>query len=181
MNEKTFALPLPEKRDLAAATPVPERTYTKKEIGQMRRRYITVQNSTVVTCGHKFKTDGSTPSTNCDDCWSAFFKVNPELIERIHNILRTSGAGVLMATMGRKFVKKFMRYLTAELIIPEGVNLGGPIPFESKDETCWSPIEQSNPLTERTDAISKEGEGAGSTEGRSSEAGITGGTLQSNS
>ena len=176
MNEETFALPLPEKRDLAAAAPVPERTYTKKEIGQMRRRYITVQNSTVVTCGHKFKTDGSTPSTNCDDCWSAFFKVNPELIERIHNILRTSGAGVLMATMGRKFVKKFMRYLTAELVTPEGVTLEG---IEEMDPT--PKIEQSNPLTERTDAISKEGEGAGSTEGRSSEAGITGGTLQSNS
>jgi hypothetical protein len=152
MNEETFALPLPERQDLAAATPVPERIYTKKEIGQMRRRYVTVQNSTVVTCGHKFKTDGSTPSTNCDDCWHAFFKVNPELIERIHNILRTSGAGVLMASMGRKFVKKFMRYLEAELVIPEGVTLEGvdePTAIEqtnpviTQEETCTTPAQET--------------------------------------
>ena len=176
MTEETFTLPTGDKLDLAAAAPVPERTYTKKEIGQMRRRYVTVQNSTVVTCGHKFKTDGSTPSTNCDDCWSAFFKVNPELIERIHNILRTSGASVLMASMGRKFVKKFMRYLTAELVTPEGVTLEG---IEEMDPT--PKIEQTNPVIERTDAIPEETEGGAEGSSRSSEAGIVGGTLQSNS
>ena len=65
MNEETFALPVPDKQDLAAATPVPEPTYTAKQIGQMRKRYITVRHSTVTACGHKFKTDGSTPSMKC--------------------------------------------------------------------------------------------------------------------
>ena len=115
MTEETFALPIPEKHDLAAATPVPERTYTKKEIGQMRKRFFTIQHSTVTACGHKFKTDGSTPSTNCDDCWWAFFQTSPELLERLHNVLRTGGPSVLIATMGRKFVKKFGKYLETVL------------------------------------------------------------------
>jgi hypothetical protein len=110
----TFELPLGDKKDLAAATPVPEPEYTPLQIGQMRRRYVTVTLGHVVTCNHPFWTDKQ-PARNCDDCWFAFFKVNPELIERIHNILRTSGAGVLMATMGRKFVKKFGKYLETVL------------------------------------------------------------------
>lgn len=122
MTEEAFTLPTGDKLDLAAATPIPEPEYTPRQIGQMRRRYITVTLGHVVACGHPFWTDRQ-PARNCADCWNAWFQTNPELIERIHNVLRTGGPSVLIATMGRKFVKRFGKYLETVLVTPKGVTL----------------------------------------------------------
>ena len=89
--------------------------YTRKQIGEMRRRFITVVHDTVSSCGHKFRKDAQ-PKNNCFDCWYAYFKLGVNMAD-IHQQLSIPKFGVMVVTReyGAKFVKMFRRFLAVEL------------------------------------------------------------------
>jgi hypothetical protein len=92
------------------------RQYTRKEIGQMRRRYVTIVNSTVKACGHPVKFDQTTqPHNNCIECWSAYFLTAIDL-EGVHVVLTKQGVRALIAQRGAKFVKMFRGFLNSRLM-----------------------------------------------------------------
>jgi hypothetical protein len=107
---------------VAEATKVPEPPkYTAKQIGQMRRYWLTQTNGKVTACGHKdnfSKTEkraGKPPRNNCVECWKAFFYTSCDL-EGIHVILTKQGVRALTAIHGIKFVKMFHGFLSTSLL-----------------------------------------------------------------
>jgi len=95
---------------------------TRKQIGELRRMYITNVNGTVTACGHKdnfSKTDkraGKMPSNNCVECWTAYFMTSVDL-EGVHVVLtQKNGVRALTAQRGVKFVKAFHGFLTSRLM-----------------------------------------------------------------
>lgn len=93
----------------------PKPVLTRKQIGQLRRRFLTTQHGTVVTCGHKAKFDnGRQPTNNCVECWNAFFHMSCDL-DAIHKYLTEQGAKKFQAKFGDKFTKNFRGFLHKEL------------------------------------------------------------------
>jgi len=89
---------------------------TKKQIGQMRRAYVTVVHGTVRACGHKAKFNATKqPSNNCVDCWVAFFSTTADL-EALHKMLTEEGVDKFTAKYGSKFVNHFHGYLAMYLM-----------------------------------------------------------------
>ena len=98
------------------ATPPAPREYTRKELGQLRRQYVTIVHGTVKACGHAVKFDQNrAPTNNCVDCWSAYFLTSVDL-EGIHIVLTKQGVRALVAQRGTKFVKMFRGFLSAKLL-----------------------------------------------------------------
>lgn len=101
-------------------TPVPELPHTevqwtKKQIGQMRRQYITITYGTVKACGHKANfSKTKDPGNNCVACWEAFFMTSVDL-EGVHAVL-SKGAKELIKVRGSKFTKMFHGFLTTRLL-----------------------------------------------------------------
>lgn len=162
-SEAPFELPLGgTPRDLSAATSVPQvpQKLSRKEIGQLRRRHLTVVNSTVTACGHKFS--NRVPSTNCFWCYQAYFKTCADLDE-IHQQLRVGGRQVLTAKYGKKFVKMFGQFLNDELL----------------PEVC--PCNECQPRQQKgTDVVFQETQGTGSSESSDSTPSVVSGEIQSN-
>jgi len=117
-----------------ATTPAP-RAPNRREIGRMRRQYLTITRATVDACGHKFNHEKQ-PTDNCPDCWYAYFKTSVNMDE-LHQQLSIPKFGPLVLTReyGAKFVKMFRRFLTRELAALHEAPLqeGGPdvIPEET--------------------------------------------------
>lgn len=104
----------------AAPAPAPDKL-TKKQIGQLRRQYITIVNGVVKSCGHKDnfsktdRRDGKIPSNNCAGCWEAYFMTSVDL-DLIHAVLTTKGANALIAMKGKKFVRMFHGFLSSKML-----------------------------------------------------------------
>jgi hypothetical protein len=97
-------------------TDSPKQELTRKQLGQLRRQYITVVHGTVKACGHKAKFSATQqPKNNCVDCWSAYFLTSVDL-EGIHVVLTKQGVRALVAQRGTKFVKMFRGFLSAKLL-----------------------------------------------------------------
>lgn len=98
----------------APATP-PEKL-TAKQLGQLRRQYVTVVHGTVRTCEHKaaFSKDHD-PKSNCIHCWAAYMATSVDL-EFIHTVLTTKGVKALVAIKGTRFVKMFYGFLSSQLL-----------------------------------------------------------------
>lgn len=105
---KEFAEPAPP-------TPAPEKL-TRKQIGQLRRQYLTIVHGTVKQCGHKatFRKDHD-PSNNCVHCWTAYFATSVDL-DLIHAVLTQKGVKALIAMKGKKFTKMFHGFLSSQLL-----------------------------------------------------------------
>lgn len=89
---------------------------TRAQIGQMRRRYITIMHGVVKACGHKAKFSATKiPRSNCVECWRAYFMTSVDL-ESIHVVLTQRGAKELIKQKGIKFVKAFHGFLAACLL-----------------------------------------------------------------
>lgn len=88
---------------------------SRKEIGELRRRYMTVEHSAVNKCGHKLDTNHQ-PKDNCPDCWEAYFKVGLDLAEVQKVFGMEDGAYQLERKFGKKFVKRFKQFLHDELM-----------------------------------------------------------------
>ena len=100
---------------------------TRKQIGELRKRFLTREYSRVIACGHKFIPD-SMPHNHCDDCWEVFFK-SIDLVE-IHDALQVSIPAVI-ALHGEVFVKQFRRFLKLQLEAnPITVEEHGSTPIE---------------------------------------------------
>ena len=98
------------------ATPPAPREYTRKELGQLRRQYVTINHGRVKACGHKAKFSATQqPKNNCVDCWEAYFLTSVDL-EGVHVVLTKQGVRALVAQRGTKFVKMFRGFLSAKLL-----------------------------------------------------------------
>lgn len=100
-------------KDLAVEPEKPK-TLTRKELGQLRRRYITVVHGTVRACGHKFNPK-SQPRTNCESCWEAYFFTAVDTAA-IHDDLQKGGKEKLIAVYGKVFTKQFGIFLMNQLM-----------------------------------------------------------------
>ena len=94
----------------------PPEKLTRKQIGQLRRQYLTTVYGTVKTCGHKAKfSKDHNPTNNCVDCWSAYFATSVDL-DFVHTVLTTKGGKALVAMRGTKFVRMFHGFLSSQLL-----------------------------------------------------------------
>ena len=102
-----------EEPEMPAAPP---EKLTRKQIGQLRRQYLTITHGTVKACGHKatFSRDHD-PKNNCVDCWSAFFATSVDL-DFVHTVLTTKGGKALVAMKGTKYVRMFHGFLSSQLL-----------------------------------------------------------------
>lgn len=89
---------------------------TRKQLGQLRRQYMTIVYGTVKQCGHKaaFSKDHD-PKNNCVSCWSAYLATSVDL-EFIHTVLTTKGVAELTKIKGKKFVRMFHGFLSSQLL-----------------------------------------------------------------
>lgn len=100
------------------STEVPK--LTKKQVGELRRRFVTINHGTVRACGHKAKFgDNKQPGNNCVDCWTAFFMSVVDL-EQVHKFLTEKGVKAFKGKYGTKFTKAFHGFLSTKLM-PEGL------------------------------------------------------------
>ena len=99
----------------APPAPAPE-NLTRKQLGQLRRQYMTITHGTVRACGHlaRFSKDHD-PKNNCIDCWSAYLATSVDL-EFVHTILTTKGVAELTKIKGKKFVRMFHGWLSSQLV-----------------------------------------------------------------
>lgn len=86
---------------------------TRKEVGEYRRRYVTIKYPTVIACDHKFT--GRVPSLNCEDCWYAWFKTAANITE-MHTLMVEGGQSALISKYGKKVAKAFRSFLQQELL-----------------------------------------------------------------
>ena len=98
---------------LAGPAPAPPKL-TRKQIGEMRRQFMTVTHGTVILCGHKLDVKNQ-PKNNCPPCWEAYFKTGENRLVVLHDTLVTKGLPALRAQYGDKLVKQFARFLDNEL------------------------------------------------------------------
>ena len=104
-------LPTPE----VTSQPADPAKLTRKQIGQLRRQYVTVVHGTVRACGHKAKFSATKqPTNNCVDCWKAFFVTAVDL-EAVHKLLTEQGVKALEKKYGTKFMRNFHGFLATSL------------------------------------------------------------------
>ena len=94
----------------------PPEKLTRKQLGQLRRQYLTITHGRVKACDHlaRFSKDHD-PKNNCVDCWSAFFATSVDL-EFVHTVLTTKGVKALVAMKGTKFVRMFHGFISSQLL-----------------------------------------------------------------
>ena len=98
------------------APAAPPEKLTAKQLGQLRRQYVTVTHGRVRACGHlaRFSKDHD-PKNNCISCWGAYFSTSVDL-DLIHAVLTTKGVKALIAMKGTKFTKMFHGFLSSQLL-----------------------------------------------------------------
>ena len=99
----------------APPAPAPEKL-TRKQIGQLRRQYVTITHGTVKACEHKARFGkGNDPKNNCIYCWEAYFMTSVDL-DFIHAVLTQKGGKALVALKGTKFVRMFHGFLSSKML-----------------------------------------------------------------
>jgi len=107
---------------------------TRKQLGQLRRQYLTQTHGTVRACGHKAKfAKDKDPKNNCVSCWSAYFMTSVDL-EFIHAVLTQKGSKALIAMRGIKFVKMFHGWLSSNLLPALAAEINGKSEEEPRIE-----------------------------------------------
>jgi hypothetical protein len=108
---------------------------SRKEVGKMRKAYLTRVLPEVTACGHRLDTQRM-PSNNCEACWYAYFKTSVDLVA-LHAELseeapiytdngfklgrKNVGKDNLTKKYGAKFTKMFGRFLASELKGTDGI------------------------------------------------------------
>jgi hypothetical protein len=97
-------------------TAAPPEKLTRKQLGQLRRQYLTITHGTVKACEHKarFSRDHD-PKNNCPSCWAAYLATSVDL-DFVHAVLTTKGGKALVAMKGTKFVRMFHGWLSSNLL-----------------------------------------------------------------
>ena len=93
--------------------PEKKQPISRKELGQLRKRFITVQHAIVKACGHKLN-PYDTPKNNCMGCWEAHFMNGVIDLPYIHKLLDADPEGVEVQ-FGKKFVKMLRRYVRQKM------------------------------------------------------------------
>ena len=97
-------------------TDSPKQELTRKQLGQLRRQYVTINHGRVKACGHKAKFSATQqPKNNCVDCWEAFLMTSVDL-DFIHAVLTKKGAKELVRLRGTKFTRMFHGWLAAKML-----------------------------------------------------------------
>ena len=100
--------------------PAPEKL-TRKQLGQLRRQYITIVNGTVKACGHKDnfskneRREGKPPNNNCVDA-GKLISSPVSILDFVHAVLTTKGAPALIAMKGTKFTRMFHGFLSSKML-----------------------------------------------------------------
>lgn len=89
-------------------TPAPPK-FTPKQIGKLRRQFITVTHGTVNACKHKFHPTNE-PRTNCDNCWEAYFRVQTGVVKGIQSIVNALGEAELVKARGVKYLRRYKEF-----------------------------------------------------------------------
>lgn len=121
MEDLTQALEMPQPTQLNEVVEpelpaAPPEKLTRKQIGQLRRQYVTVVHGRVKACDHlaRFSKDHD-PKNNCISCWSAYLATSVDL-EFVHTILTTKGVAELTKIKGKRFVRMFHGWLSSQLV-----------------------------------------------------------------
>jgi len=115
MDPLTKTLEQPDFTEPEPLAPAPEKL-TRKQLGQLRRQYLTVQHGVVRACEHKAKfSKDHDPKNNCVSCWNAYFATSVDL-DLIHAVLTQKGVKALVAMKGTKFVRMFHGFLSSQLL-----------------------------------------------------------------
>ena len=102
-------------------TDSPKQELTRKQLGQLRRQYVTINHGRVKACNHLAKFSATQPPRgNCVDCWKAWFMTQCDL-DSLHVILTQQGAKELIKQRGVKFVKALHGFL-ASCLLPTLIN-----------------------------------------------------------
>jgi hypothetical protein len=113
-------------------TPSAPEKLTRKQLGQLRRQYVTITHGTVKSCEHlaRFSKDHD-PKNNCIYCWGAYFMTSVDL-DLVHAVLTQKGARALTAMKGTKFVRMFHGFLSTKMLpmLAAEVNNPGPVPMD---------------------------------------------------
>jgi hypothetical protein len=100
----------------AALEPAVQPKLTAKQIGQLRRQYVTIVHGHVTACKHRARFSATQqPKGNCVACWQAYFYTCVDL-EGIHIVLTKQGVKALEKQRGRKFVRAFHGFLSQCLL-----------------------------------------------------------------
>jgi hypothetical protein len=112
---ESLELTTAEFEEPAPPSEAPEKL-TRKQLGQLRRQYMTITHGTVRACGHlaRFSKDHD-PKNNCISCWGAYFSTSVDL-DLIHAVLTTKGVKALVAMKGTRFTKMFHGFLASQLL-----------------------------------------------------------------
>ena len=97
-------------------TDSPKQELTRKQLGQLRRQYVTINHGRVKACNHLAKFSATQPPKgNCVECYKAYFMTCCDL-DSIHIILTKQGVKALERIHGRKFVRAFHGFLSQSLM-----------------------------------------------------------------
>ena len=121
MEDLTQAMEMPQPTQLNEVVEpelpaAPPEKLTRKQIGQLRRQYVTVVHGRVKACDHlaRFSKDHD-PKNNCVYCWGAYFMTSVDL-DLIHAVLTQKGSKALVAMKGTKFVRMFHGFLSTKML-----------------------------------------------------------------
>ncbi len=129
------------------APAAPPEKLTAKQLGQLRRQYVTVTHGRVRACGHlaRFSKDHD-PKNNCISCWGAYFSTSVDL-DLIHAVLTTKGVKALVAMKGTRFTKMFHGFLASQLLPALAAEIDKELPaqivggtFGTNQSTEISPV-----------------------------------------
>jgi hypothetical protein len=113
--EPTVTVATEEFAEPTPTPPAPEKL-TRKQLGQLRRQYVTLTHGRVKACEHlaRFSKDHD-PKNNCVYCWEAYLMTCVDL-DFVHAVLTQKGAKALVAIRGTKFVRMFHGFLSTKML-----------------------------------------------------------------
>jgi hypothetical protein len=102
---------MPKPETVTATLTPKEPKMSEREIGKLRRQYITKVHDTVVACGHKFHPTAMPKHQNCFDCWEAYFAIHTGMVAAAQSIVTAFGFEQLVKCNGVKFGKHYRAFV----------------------------------------------------------------------
>jgi hypothetical protein len=96
----------------AEAAPVePPKPLTRRQIGAIRKQYVTIQHPRVRTCNHRLDLNAQPRHRNCQYCWFAWFNGHGEVVQQLDE-MHTSGTDALIISLqGVKFLHRWLQFM----------------------------------------------------------------------
>ena|ERR1700686_3805800 len=71
----------------------------------------------VIACGHSIDLRHPPTQANCEECWRAFFAAAN--LPMLHKFLTDHGRANMEKLLGKKFIKRFGKFLQQQLLVKE--------------------------------------------------------------